>query len=157
VNHQRVERIWKQEGLTVPEKQPKRSRLWLNDGSCIRLRPQRKDHVWSYDFVHERTRNGRPLKILTVIDEYTREWLAKVGVKTLYITPGSPWENGYNESFHGTLRDQLLNGDLFYTLQEAKVILGRWQWHYNHVRPHSSLGYRPPAQLHTLAGLPGLT
>ena len=86
MNHQRVERIWKQEGLTVPEKQPKRSRLWLNDGSCIRLRPQRKDHVWSYDFVHERTRNGRPLKILTVIDEYTREWLAKVGVKTLYIT-----------------------------------------------------------------------
>ena len=138
VNRKRVERIWKQEGLKVPKKQPKRGRLWLNDGSCIRLRPQHKDHVWSYDFVHDRTHNGRPLKILTLIDEYTREclslrversltseqlletlawlfvyrgvpdhirsdngpefialavreWLDKVGVKTLFITPGSPW------------------------------------------------------------------
>ncbi len=202
VNKKRVERIWKQEGLKVPRKQPKRGRLWLNDGSCVRLRPQRPDHVWSYDFVHDRTHNGRPLKILTVIDEYTREclslrierrmtseqvletlaglfiyrgvpdhirsdngpeftalavrdWLDKVGVKTLFITPGSPWENGYNESFNGTLRDQLLNGEIFYTLHEAKVLLERWRWHYNHVRPHSSLGYKPPAPEATLPGGPG--
>jgi transposase InsO family protein len=192
VNHKRVERIWKREGLKVPKKQPKRSRLWLGDGSCVRLRPKHKDHVWSYDFVHDRTHNGRPLKILTLIDEYTREclalrverqltsvqlletlawlfvyrgvpqhirsdngpeftanrvqeWLGKVGVKTLFIAPGSPWENGYNESFNGTLRDQLLNGEIFYTLHEAKVILESWRQHYNHERPHSALGYRPPA------------
>ncbi len=203
VNKKRVERIWKQEGLKVPRKQPKRGRLWLNDGSCVRLRPQRPDHVWSYDFVHDRTHNGRPLKILTVIDEYTREclslrierrmtseqvletlaglfiyrgvpdhirsdngpeftalavrdWLDKVGVKTLFITPGSPWENGYNESFNGTLRDQLLNGEIFYTLHEAKVLLERWRWHYNHVRPHSSLGYKPPAPEATLPGGSGV-
>ena len=202
VNHKRVERIWKREGLRVPRKQPKRSRLWLNDGSCIRLRPERKNHVWSYDFVHDRTHNGRPLKILAVIDEYTREclalrverrmtseqlletlaelfvfrgvpdyirsdngpeftanavreWLGKVGVKTLFITPGSPWENGYNESFNGTLRDQLLNGELFYTLKEAKAVLEQWRWHYNHVRPHSSLGYKPPAPEAVLPGRPG--
>jgi len=76
VNKKRVERIWKQEGLKVPRKQPKRGRLWLNDGSCVRHRPQRPNHVWSYDFVHDRTHNGRPLKILTVIDEYTRECLS---------------------------------------------------------------------------------
>ena len=202
VNKKRVERIWRREGLKVPKKQPKRGRLWLNDGSCIRLRPQHKNHVWSYDFVHDRTHNGRPLKILTVIDEYTREclalrverrmtseqvleslaglfvyrgvpdhirsdngpeftalavreWLGKVGVKTLFIAPGSPWENGYNESFNGTLRDQLLNGEIFYTLHEAKVLLERWRCHYNHVRPHSSLGDRPPAPEATLPGSPG--
>ena len=202
VNKKRVERIWKQEGLKVPQKQPKRGRLWLNDGSCVRLRPQRPNHVWSYDFVHDRTHNGRPLKILTVIDEYTREclslrverrmrseqvletlaglfiyravpdhirsdngpeftalavrdWLDKVGVITLFITPGSPWENGFNESFNGTLRDQFLNGEIFYTLHEAKVLLERWRWHYNHVRPHSSLGYKPPAPEATLPGGPG--
>ncbi len=202
VNKKRVRRIWRKEGLKVPRKQPKRGRLWLNDGSCIRLRPQHRDHVWSYDFVHDRTHNGRPLKILTVIDEYTREcltlrverrmtseqvletlaglfvyrgvpdhirsdngpeltalavrdWLGKVGVKTLYIAPGSPWENGYNESFNGTLRDQLLNGEIFYTLHEAKVVLERWRWHYNHVRPHSSLRYRPPAPEAKLPGGPG--
>jgi transposase InsO family protein len=76
VNHKRVERIWRQEGLKVPRKQPKRRRLWLNDGSCIRLRPERRDHVWSYDFVSDRTSNGRPLKILTIIDEHSRECLA---------------------------------------------------------------------------------
>ncbi len=199
VNHKRVERIWKREGLKVPRKQHKRSRLWLGDGSCVRLRPEHKDHVWSYDFVHERTDDGRPLKILTLIDEYTREcltlrversltseqlletlawlfvfrgvpeyirsdngpeftanavreWLAKVGVKTLFIAPGSPWENGYNESFNGTLRDQFLNGEIFYTLKETKVLLESWRCHYNHERPHSALGYRPPAPE---ANLPG--
>ena len=191
VNHKRVERIWRQEGLKVPRKQPKRARLWLNDGSCIRLRPERKDHVWSYDFVFDRTHDGRPLKMLTLMDEYTREclaidvdrrldsedvlyrlgrlfvergvpehirsdngpeftaeavraWLPRVGVKTLFIEPGSPWENGYIESFSGKLRDELLNGEIFYTLHEAQVVIETWRYEYNHFRPHSSLGYRPP-------------
>lgn len=192
VNHKRVERIWKREGLKVPKKQPKRGRLWLNDGSCVRLRPEHQDHVWSYDFVQGRTNEGRGFRMFTVIDEYTREclaidvarnlksddvlerlawlmatrgvlghirsdngaectakavrsWLKRVGVKTLYIEPGSPWENGYIESFNGKLRDELLNGEVFYTLKEAKVVIERWREHYNTKRPHSSLGYKPPA------------
>jgi len=192
VNHKRVERIWRREGLKVPARQPKRGRLWFNDGSCLRLRPAYKDHVWSYDFVSDRTKDGRPLKMLTLIDEYSRdslaikversirsqdvleclaelfvhrgtpdyirsdngpeftakavrEWLGRVGVKTLFIEPGSPWENGYVESFNGKLRDELLNGEIFYTLTEAKVVVERWRNEYNTKRPHSSLGYRPPA------------
>ena len=192
VNVKRVWRIWRCEGLKVPTKQPKRGRLWLNDGSCIRLRPSWPNHVWAYDFVHDRTHDGRTIRMLTVIDEFTREclaievarslrhddvlhvltdlftrhgppdhirsdngseftaiavreWLPRVGVKTLFIEPGSPWENGYNESFNGKLRDELLNGEIFYTLQEAKVLIERWRQHYNTIRPHSSLGYRPPA------------
>tara|TARA_B100001939_G_C16883192_1_gene591889 strand:+ start:455 stop:1231 length:777 start_codon:yes stop_codon:yes gene_type:complete len=192
VNHKRVERIWREEGLRVPKKQPKRGRLYLNDGSCIRLRPCWKNHVWSYDFVADRLSDGRKIRMLTVIDEYTRKclairvgrslkaddvldtlsdlfitegvpdhirsdngseftaqmlrnWLYKLGVRTAFIEPGSPWENGYNESFNGRLRDELLNGELFYTLKEAQVIIEQWRNHYNHVRPHSSLGYRPPA------------
>jgi transposase InsO family protein len=192
VNHKRVERLWRREGLRVPARQPKRGRLWLNDGSCVRLRPERKDHVWSYDFVQARTRDGRAFRMLTVIDEYTREglaidvarrltsedvlerladlfvrrgvpghirsdngpeftakavreWLGKVGVTTLYIEPGSPWENGYVESFNGKLSDELLDGEIFDTLLEAKVLIERWRVLYNTVRPHSSLGYRPPA------------
>jgi transposase InsO family protein len=192
VNHKRVERIWRQEGLKVPAKQPKRGRLWLNDGSCIRLRPEYPSHVWSYDFVHDRTHDGRPLRMLTIMDEYTREslsidverrldsedvlfrlselfakrgtpmyirsdngseftatavrdWLARVDVGTLFIEPGSPWENGYIESFNGKLRDGLLNGEIFYTLAEAKILIESWRREYNQVRPHSSLGYRPPA------------
>ncbi len=192
VNHKRVERIWRQEGLKVPQKQPKRGRLWLTDGSCIRLRPQHKDQVWSYDFVMARTSGGRSFRILTLIDEYTREclatmvarkitsqdvidqlfnlfvlkgipehirsdngpeftareirnWLSRLGVKTLFIEPGSPWENGYIESFNGKLRDELLNGEIFTTLIEAKVLIEQWRREYNQVRPHSSLGYRPPA------------
>lgn len=192
VNHKRVERIWKQEGLKVPRKQRKRGRLWLNDGSCVRLRPKHKDHVWSYDFVQGRTHDGRSFRVLTVIDEYTREclaidvtrslksddvlerlawlmatrgvpghirsdngaeftakavrsWLKRVGVKTLYIEPGSPWENGYIESFNGKLRDELLSGEVFTSLLEAKVLIERWRVHYNTARPHSSLGYRAPA------------
>ena len=192
VNHKRVERIWRQEGLKVPEKQPKRGRLWLNDGSCIRLRPEHKDHVWSYDFVIARTSDGRPFKMLTIIDEYTREclailverrltsedvinqlytlfllrgvpehirsdngpeftaeavrnWLARIGVKTLFIEPGSPWENGYIESFNGKLRDELLNCEIFTTLTEAKVLIARWKEEYNQIRPHSARGYKPPA------------
>ncbi len=192
VNHKRVERIWMREGLKVPKKQPKRGRLWLNDGSCIRLRPERKDHVWSYDFVHDRTADGRSIRLLVVIDEFTREclaidvarrltsddmlerlswlmatrgvpthirsdngpemtakavreWLRRVGVKTLYIEPGSPWENGYVESLNGKLRDELLDRERFDTLHEARVLIERWRRHYNTVRPHSALGYRPPA------------
>jgi transposase InsO family protein len=192
VNRKRVERIWRQEGLKVPQKQPKRGRLWLNDGSCVRLRPTHRNHVWSYDFVADRTHDGRAIKILTVIDEYSRlslaivvarkiksddvldcltdlfvkhgtpehirsdngpeftakvvrSWLERIGVKTLFIEPGSPWENGYNESFNGKLRDEVLNREILYTLGEAQVIIERWRKEYNTFRPHSSLGYRPPA------------
>jgi putative transposase len=192
VNKKRVERIWRCEGLKVPQKQPKRSRLWLNDGSCIRLRPERPNHVWSYDFVTDRSQDGRAFRMLCVIDEFTREslairvarklkatdvidvladlfilrgipahirsdngpefvatalreWIAAVGAKTAYIEPGSPWENGYIESFNGKLRDELLNGEIFYSLNEARIVIEAWRHHYNTVRPHSSLGYRPPA------------
>ncbi len=192
VNAKRVERIWRREGLKVPRKQPKRGRLWLNDGSCIRKRAERQNHVWSYDFVADRTHDGRGLRMLAIVDEYTREclaidverrlssedvlerladlfvrrgtpdhirsdngaeftakavraWMQRLGVKTLYIEPGSPWENGYVESFNGKLRDELLNGEIFYTLQEAKVLIERWRQRYNRFRPHSSLAYRPPA------------
>ena len=192
VNAKRVERIWRREGLKVPQKQPKRGRLWFNDGSCVRLRPQYRGHVWSYDFVADRTHDGKAFRMLTVIDEYSRQclaihvqrklksddvlavltelfqrhgppdhirsdngaeftahavrdWLSRIGVKTLYIEPGSPWENGYNESFNGKLRDELLNGEIFYTLREANILIERWRQHYNTRRPHSSLGYQPPA------------
>ena len=192
VNHKCVERIWLQEGLKVPRKQPKRRRLWLNDGSCIRLRPEHKNHVWSYDFVTDMTSNGQAIRMLTILDEYTREslaikvrrkltsydvieqladlmvergtpdhirsdngpeftsdvirgWLTRLGVKTLFIEPGSPWENGYIESFNGKLRDELLNGEIFDTLLEARVITEQWRNHYNTTRPHSALRYRPPA------------
>lgn len=202
VNHKRVERLWRREGLKVPQKHPKRRRLWLNDGSCVRLRPAYRDHVWSYDFVRDRTSDGRAFRMLTLIDEYSREclaidvgrsldsddvlerltwvmatrgvpdyirsdngseftatavrdWLSRVGVKTLFIEPGSPWENGYNESFNGKLRDELLNGEIFDTLLEARVLIERWRCHYNAVRPHSSLGYIPPAPEAIQPGLPG--
>jgi transposase InsO family protein len=192
VGSDRVQRIWRCEGLKVPRKQKPRGRLWLNDGSCIRLRPERRNHVWSYDFVEAQTHDGRKVRLMTLIDEFTREclairvarrinslgvletladvmvtrgvpehirsdngpemtakvvrqWLANVGAKTLYIAPGSPWENGYCESFNGKLRDELLNGEIFYSLKEARVVIGGWRHHYNTVRPHSSLRYRPPA------------
>ena len=192
VNHKHVERIWRSEGLKVPQKQPKRRRLWLNDGSCIRLRPEHKDHVWSYDLVAAKTYDGRPFRILVILDEYTREclamlverrigsqdvidqlfnlfifrgipeyirsdngpeftakavraWLNRLGVATLFIEPGSPWENGYVESFIGKLRDELLDREIFTNLVEAKILIEGWRKEYNQVRPHSSLGYRPPA------------
>ena len=192
VNHKRVERIWRKEGLKVPKKQPKRGRLWLNDGSCIRLRPEHKNHIWSYDFMIDRTADGRAFKILNIIDECTREclailvarkitnqdvidilfnlfilrgipehirsdngpeftakairkWLTRLGVKTLFIEPGSPWENGYIESFNGKLRDELLDREIFTTLEEARVLIEQWRREYNQTRPHSALGYRPPA------------
>ena len=199
VNHKRVERIWREEGLKVPKKQKKRGRLHLNDGSCIRLRPCWQNHVWSYDFVADKLANGKSIRMLTVIDEYSRkclaikvakrlksddvlevlselfisegmphyirsdngseftahtlkEWLKKLKVNTAYIEPGSPWENGYNESFNGRLRDELLDGEMFYTLTEAKAIIEDWRLHYNHIRPHSSLGYKPPAPMAAVSG-----
>ena len=156
------------------------------------MRPEHTDHVWSYDFVQDRTHQGRSYRMLTVIDGHSREclairtarrlnsddvldtlsqlmtargipnyirsdngpemtagcvreWLGKVGAQTLYIEPGSPWENGYNESFNGKLRDELLNGEIFYSLKEAQVLIEDWRQHYNTIRPHSSLNYRPPA------------
>ncbi len=192
VNAKRVERIWRREGLKVPHKQPKRGRLWLNDGSCVRLRPEYPNHVWSYDFVESRTHNGRKFRMLNIIDEFTREclairidrklnstdvidvlsdlfilrgvpghvrsdngpefiakavrdWIVAVGARTAFIEPGSPWENGYCESFNSKLRDELLNGEIFYSLAEAKVIIEAWRRYYNTERPHSSLGYKPPA------------
>ena len=192
VNHKRVERIWRREGLKMPQKQPPRRRLWLTDGSCVRLRPQYPNHVWAYDFVATRTEDGRPVKLLTIVDEFTREclaievarrlraddvlfclaelcvhrgvpahlrsdngpefaakavrqWLQRVGVQTLFIEPGSPWENGYVESFNGKLRDELLDRELFATLWEVHVLVERWRRHYNQIRPHRALGLRPPA------------
>ena len=207
VNRKRVERLWRREGLKVPAKQPKRGRLWLNDGSCVRLRPERPNHVWAYDFVEDRTHDGRKYRMLCLIDEYTREclairvarrlnsadmiemlaglclergtpahirsdqgpefiaaavraWIAGVGAKTAFIEKASPWENGYCESFNGKLRDELLNGEIFYTLREAQVLIEAWRRHYNTVRPHSALGYKPPAPEAmlwpaSLASLPG--
>ena len=188
---QEVERLWRREGLKVPMKQPKRSRLWLNDGSCIRLR-RAYDHVWSYDFVHHRTEDGGAYRTLNIIDEFSREclairvkrklnstdvidvltdqfiirgvpayirsdngpefiadavrqWIKAVGAETAYIELGSPWENGYCESFNARFRDELLNGEIFYSLKEAQIVIEQWRRHYNTKRPHSALGYRPPA------------
>jgi putative transposase len=192
VNRKRVERLWRREGLKVPQKQPKKGRLWLGDGSCLRLRPEHPNHVWSYDFVEDRTHDGRKYRMLNIIDEFTREclairvgrklnsvdvvdllsdlfilrgvpghirsdngpefiakavraWIAAVGATAAYIEPGSPWENGYCESFNSKFRDELLDGEVFYSLAEAKVVIESWRQHYNSNRPHSALGYRPPA------------
>lgn len=192
VNHKRVERLWRREGLKVPAKQPKRGRLWLNDGSIVRLRAEFPKHVWSYDFMEDRTHNGVKFRILNVIDEFTREclavrvgrslthqavievltelfcergvpvhmrsdngseftakrvraWLKRLEVRPLYIEPGSPWENGYIESFNGKMRDELLAREIFYSLKEAQILIEMWRRQYNTIRPHSALGYRPPA------------
>ena len=192
VNHKRVERLWRQEGLRVPGKHPKRGRLWLAAGSLVRRRAERPSHVWSYDFVFDRTADGRPVRILAIVDAYTREglrldvarrlrrddglarlaqlfvergpptflrsangpectatavrdWLHRVGVTTLFIEPGSPWENGYVESFNGKLRDECLNRERFDTLLEAQILIEGWRREDNPIRPHRALGYRPPA------------
>ncbi|MDB5717751.1 MAG: integrase [Sphingomonas bacterium] len=178
----------------MPQRQPKRGRPWLNDGSCIRLRPDYPGHVWAYDFVEARTHDRRKFRILTIIDEASRECLALIvarqlrhqdvlaALAELFIVRGPPAHirsdsdngpefiatavqrgllpgrredalqrpglamgNGYNESFNGSLRDELLNGQIFYSLAEARVLIEAWRRHYNTVRPHSSLSYRPPA------------
>ncbi len=193
VNLKRVHRLWRREGLKVPPIQRKRRRLGQSENGCVRRRSERPNHVWSYDFVHDQTADGRGLKMLPVVDEFTREclaieverhltardvvstleylfevrgepefirsdngpefiaeavrsWLAGRGAKTLYIAPGSPWENAYVETFNGRFRDELLNREEFETLKEAKVIVEDHRLDYNHRRPHSALGYRTPAE-----------
>ena len=188
----RVQRIWRREGLRVPQKSPKRASLWPNDGSCIRLRPEHPNHVWSFDFVKAANHDGRRIRLMTLIDEFSRKclairvdrrinaigvietladamlfegvpafirsdngpemvakvlrhWLSGPGKTSLYIELGSPWENDYCESFNGKLRDECLNGEIFYSLKEAKAVIEQWRIHYNTRRPHSVLGYRPPA------------
>ena len=186
------EGIWRQEKLKVPARQPKRGRLWLGDGSCIRLRPERRDHVWAYDFFEERNHDGRKFRTLNVVDEFTHEclairvsrklksidvidvlsylfvlrgmpehirfdngpefvakavqtWISAFSARTAYIAPGSPWGNGYVESFNARFRDELLNGEIFPSLREPEIIIESWRRHSNAIRPHASLGYRPPA------------
>ena len=192
MNDKRVERLWRQEGLKVSMKQPKKGRLWLNDGSCIRLRPKHRDHVWSYHFVHCRTDDGKAFRTLNIIGEYSQEclatcvdrklnsrnvidalsdlfilrgipsyirsdngpeladqavqdWIQAIGAKTAYIEPCSPWENGYCESFDARFRDEFLNGEIFYSLREAQILIEEWRKYYNTKRPHSALSYRLPA------------
>ena len=192
VNFKRIYRIWRQEGLKVPKNTRKKRRLGHSGNSCVRLKAEFKDHVWTWDFIHDRTATGQPLKWLAITDEFTREclalevdrsiksddvlhslssqfllygkpehirsdngpeftakalrgWLSRIGVKTAFIEPGSPWENGYNESFNGKLRDELLNGEIFYNILEAKVLIENWRREYNTIRPHSSLDDTPPA------------
>jgi transposase InsO family protein len=198
VNRKRVYRLWRRQGLKIPKKLRKKRRLGTSDNGCARRRAEYRDHVWCWDFIHDRTADGKPLKWLTVVDEYTREclalevrrgltagaliavlaaligrrgaprhirsdngpefiakairgWLAKESVEVLYIAPGAPWENGYAESFHGRLRDELLNAEEFASLLEAQVLAQEWRDDYNHERPHSSLGYRTPAAFGRLA------
>ena len=192
VNRKRVYRLWREEGLKVPGRKGKHKRLGDSENGCLCRRAEHINHVWSYDFVSDQTEDGRRLKLLVVLDEYTREslaieverhikapdvlamleylfavrgapqylrsdngpefvaeaiqqWLQKSGVKTLYITPGSPWENAYIESFNSRLRDELLNVEVFGNLREARVLVEDYRRRYNHHRPHSSLNYATPA------------
>lgn len=202
VNQKRVHRLWRQGGLRVPSKQHKRTRLGQSANGIVRRRAQRPNHVWAIDFIHDTDAHGRPLKWLSVVDEFTRECAALevgrsmtargvaevliglfttrgvpkhirsdngpefiartirrlaglTGVEALYIAPGSPWENGYAESFHARLRDELLNAEIFADVHEARALAAAWRHEYNHHRPHSSLGYVPPAAFAaTLAGPP---
>ena len=191
VNHKKVERLWREEGLQLPQRHKKRKRLYHKDSSVIRLRAQHPNHVWSVDFVHDKLSSGRRYKMLTVIDEYTRQalcvsvgtrmghdevldalyplfikygkpnylrsdngpefiagglqaWLKKTGIQPIQIYPGSPWENGYNERFNGTLRHEVLNAEWFSTLKQAQVAINKWLKEYNHIRPHQALNMKPP-------------
>lgn len=193
VNRKRVHRLWRKQGLKVPRKQRKKRRLGSSVNSCVRRPAEHKDHVWAWDFLHDRTTDGRVLKWFTLVDEYTREclalevrrgmtagavkevlagvvrdrgaplhirsdngpefiakairsWTAGAGLETLYIEPGAPWENGYAESFNSKVRDELLNAEEFANLLEARVLAKEWRREYNQFRPHSSLGYRTPAE-----------
>jgi transposase InsO family protein len=192
VNKKRVQRLWRKEGLQVPYRRSIRKSRGSSENGCSVKKAEYINHVWTYDFIEDRTEDGRILKFLTVLDEWTREsvaievgrsirskdvlsvleylfmvrgvpgyirsdngpefiaeavkeWLREQMVGTLYIEPGSPWENGYIESFHSRLRDELLNRELFYSVKEAKVLVEDWRMDYNHHRPHSSLGYMTPA------------
>lgn len=187
VNRKRVHRLWRQEGLKVPGIQHKRTRLGRSANGIVRRRAEHKDHVWALDFIHDTDARSRPLKWLSVVDEFTRECVALevnrsmtsrgvaevlidlfttrgvprhirsdngpefiartirrladlTDVQTLYIAPGSPWENGYAESFHSRLRDELLNAEVFADVREAAALAATWRSEYNHRRPHSSLG-----------------
>ena len=193
VNFKRVYRIWRREGLKVPKKTRKRRRLGHSGNSCVRLKAEHQDHVWTWDFIHDRTASGRPLKWLAITDEYTRECLAlevdrsitsnrvldvltnlflargvpryirsdngpefiaqairchgeQAGLEMLYIEPGSPWENGFAESFFSRLRDELLNVEEFMNLAEARWFAQRRLQEHNEERPHSSLGYQTPSE-----------
>jgi len=192
VNRKRVHRLWRQEGLKVPVRQRKRRRMGSSENSCTRRRAEHMNHVWTYDFLMDRTEEGRRLKLLVIVDEFTREnlsidverhitaadvigtlaylfavrgaptylrsdngpefiaraiqqWLASTGAETLYVAPGSPWENAYIESFNSRFRDELLNAESFACLKEAQVLVEAHRCQYNHHRPHSSLGYVTPA------------
>ena len=191
VNHKKVERLWSEEGLQLPKRHKKRRRLYHKDSSVIRLRPQYQNHIWSVDFVHDKLSSGRSYKMLTVLDEYTRQalcvevksrmgsadvlealypllltrgkpeyirsdngsefiatalqlWLRRVGIKPIQIYPGSPWENGYNERFNGTLRHEVLNAEWFTSVAQAQIVINMWLKEYNNIRPHQSLNMRPP-------------
>jgi transposase InsO family protein len=193
VNRKRVQRLWRAEGLKVVQRQRKRRRLGSSENGCTRKRAEHRNHVWSYDFTMDETADGKRLKLMPVVDEFTRkclgieversltatdvidtlnylfqvhgepqyirsdngpefiasavkQWLAASGVKTLYIEPGSPWENAYVESFNSRLEDELLGRELFTSLTEGKVLIEQFRIVYNHERPHSSLGYRTPAE-----------
>ena len=186
VNHKKIERLWGQEGLQLPHRHKKRRRLYHQNSSVIRLRPTHSNHIWAIDFVHDKLSNGRNYKILTVLDEYTREalcvavrpkmnahdvldalhpllmkhgkpefirsdngpefismhlqdWLKRVGIQPLQIYPGSPWENGYNERFNGTLRKEVLNAEWFHATKQAQVAINAWLRQYNQIRPHHAL------------------
>jgi transposase InsO family protein len=195
--------LWREEGLKVPQKQRKRQRLAEggSENGCTRRRAEHKDHVWSYDFVMDRTEDRRTLKMMPVVDEYSREclcieversitakevvktlatlfarrgepafirsdngpefiakivkqWLDVSGVKTLYIEPGSPWENAYSETFNSRFGDELLKREVFSGLLEAKVLVEEYRNHYNQERPHSALGYLTPAEFAASCELP---
>jgi putative transposase len=192
VNHKRVQRIWQKEGLQVPYRRKFKKAKGGSENSCALRKAEYINHVWTYDFMSDQTEDGRSLKFLTVLDEWTREsltievgrsikskdviavleylftvrgapgfirsdngpefiadaikkWLAENHVETLHIEPGSPWQNGYIESFNGRLRDEVLNREVFYSVKEAKVVVEDWRLEYNNHRPHSGLDYMTPA------------
>jgi putative transposase len=193
VNLKRVHRLWREHGLKVPQRRRKKRATGQGSNGCAVKRVEYKNHVWAWDFIHDRTTDGKALKWLSVVDEYTREclvlevgrsqkatdvvnaisaaiqrygapkhirsdngpefiaralkgWLERANVETLYVEPGSPWQNGFAESFHARLRDELLEQELWASAEEAQLLSRRWNWEYNHERPHSALGYRTPAE-----------
>ena len=193
VNYKRVHRLWKQEGFKVPRKRHKKRAVGDSSNACDKRAATCRNDVWTWDFIHDRTVDGRQLKFLIIIDEFTREclcldvgrsftadgvlnvlaelmpchgvpthirsdngsefiaqemqkWLGKAGVKTLYIAPGAPWQNGYAESFNSRVRDEFLEMNYFHTLSEAQQLAAAWRNHYNQARPHTSLGNRTPRE-----------